>query len=158
MSERRPHWDDDLIFAVIGAVEDPIEMTVEDAYSILASVEDWQKAHRRTVSKCSTAGEPLCECCYDWYDYSVQARQAEATIQRVREWAVEARSTPNDYDEDTEERIMCGKEVLRLLGCVKTCHCGQYEFWRGETWSKTFPSNVLHTDIGCGAEGGDGDD
>ena len=45
MTERRPHWDDDLIEAVSSALENPFHD--EMVYAIIAAVEDWQVANAR---------------------------------------------------------------------------------------------------------------
>ena len=44
MTERRPHWDDDLIDAVNGAMENNAYHD-EMVYAVIAAVEDWQDAN-----------------------------------------------------------------------------------------------------------------
>lgn len=42
MSERRPHWDDELIFAVMSAAGDGGHLFIDDIHAVIAAVEDWQ--------------------------------------------------------------------------------------------------------------------
>lgn len=65
---RRPHWDDDLISAVIGATPPGTVTVTYDVYAVIAAVEDWQDANGF-----SRAGA------------LARAEQAEAAIARVRE-------------------------------------------------------------------------
>lgn len=45
MTERRPHWDDDLLAAVLRYLHDPAPLTDDDrAWNIVEAVEDWQDA------------------------------------------------------------------------------------------------------------------
>jgi hypothetical protein len=49
MSERRPHWDDDLIRAVIdagGKPPPPNQLSKDHAYRVIAAVEDWQDTRK----------------------------------------------------------------------------------------------------------------
>ena len=72
MSERRPHWDDDLIVAVGDAIEhaDPtVHPTVGMVNDVIAAVEDW-------VYDNFQGGE---------YDNPVEYTPEELAIQRVRE-------------------------------------------------------------------------
>ena len=41
MSERRPHWDDDLIEAVNDCLDTSGDVISFDAYGVIAAVEDW---------------------------------------------------------------------------------------------------------------------
>ena len=42
MTERRPHWDDELITAVCAAVaNDHFYFTTDQVYDVIAAVEDW---------------------------------------------------------------------------------------------------------------------
>ena len=43
--KRRPHWDDDLISAVIGATPPGTVTVTYDVYAVIAAVEDWQDAN-----------------------------------------------------------------------------------------------------------------
>lgn len=45
MSERRPHWDDELIFAVMSAAGDGGHLFIDDIHAVIAAVEDWQDRH-----------------------------------------------------------------------------------------------------------------
>ena len=66
MTDRRPHWNDDLIEAVREAAL-PRNLYSEDIYAIIAAVEDWQSRNAiRLVS-----------------DLQGRLMQREATIQRV---------------------------------------------------------------------------
>ena len=77
MSERRSHWDDDLIVAVGDAIEhaDPtVYPTVGMVNDVIAAVEDWQSCQAMINISAST------------YAMTVgRAEDAEAAIQRVRE-------------------------------------------------------------------------
>lgn len=58
MSERRPHWDDDLIETVKDAISgycfDHVEGPLydEDVYRVIAAVEDWQSEHPEKFIGC----------------------------------------------------------------------------------------------------------
>lgn len=41
MTERRPHWDEELIFAVMSAAGDGGHLFIDDIHSVIAAVEDW---------------------------------------------------------------------------------------------------------------------
>ena len=44
MTQRRPHWDDELITAVCATVaNDHFYFTTDQVYDIIAAVEDWQE-------------------------------------------------------------------------------------------------------------------
>ena len=78
MTERRPHWDDDLITAVCatGSYSDgevDYWMTSDQVYRIIAAVEDWEK------ETFNAATEVLVE----------RIQKAEAQVQAVRD-AIEA--------------------------------------------------------------------
>ena len=45
MTERRPHWDDELIFAVMSAAGDGGHLFIDDIHAVIAAVEDWQDAN-----------------------------------------------------------------------------------------------------------------
>ena len=45
MTERRPHWDDELIFAVMSAAGDGGHLFIDDIHAVIAAVEDWQDRH-----------------------------------------------------------------------------------------------------------------
>jgi len=81
MTERRPHWDDDLITAVCSAAAPEFEdgpytlwLTSQQVFRIIAAVEDWQSCQAMVNISTST------------YAMTVgRAEDAEAAIQRVRE-------------------------------------------------------------------------
>ncbi len=89
MTERRPHWDDDLIDAVIRAESDAHDYEYR-AMAAIAAVEDW---HSRQ-SGC----EPPCTCWYDAAEQRLRAEKAEAQVQKVRrltfEWAQNSTCPP----------------------------------------------------------------
>lgn len=77
MTERRPHWSDDLIDAVIDAI--PLEYIVRwgkitgpGTYPVIAAVEDWQKKRWASITQ-----SPM--------EVAVQFNALEAAIARVRE-------------------------------------------------------------------------
>lgn len=43
MTERRPHWDEELIFAVMSAAGDGGHLFIDDIHAVIAAVEDWQR-------------------------------------------------------------------------------------------------------------------
>lgn len=91
MSERRPHWDDDLIEAVREAVFQCVDRdsggVFDDALpDVIAAVEDWQNKFttgRYAITLGRIGGRYLPE----WIAQSAihRAEQAEAQVQRVRE-------------------------------------------------------------------------
>ena len=71
MTERRPHWDDDLVYAVIheiGVLRPSPHSLRDTAYAVIAAVEDW-------VYDNFQGGE---------YDNPVEYTPEELAIQRVR--------------------------------------------------------------------------
>ena len=51
MTERRPHWDDELVYAVIheiGVLRPSPHSLRDTAYAVIAAVEDWHE--RETLS------------------------------------------------------------------------------------------------------------
>ncbi len=73
MTERRPHWDDELIFAVMSAAGDGGHLFIDDIHAVIAAVEDWEK------ETFNAATEVLVE----------RIQKAEAQVQAVRD-AIEA--------------------------------------------------------------------
>jgi len=71
MSERRPHWDGDLIDSVVHAISDNYDYEYR-AYAVIAAVEDWHRD--RWTGVCESPEEVVREL-----------KQAQAAIQRVRE-------------------------------------------------------------------------
>jgi len=92
MSERRPHWDDELIFAVMSAAGDGGHLFIDDIHAVIAAVEDWHKAKRDSRIRTHSEG------CWRWHNECaeglIEAQQRKiqqlanellTVIQRVRE-------------------------------------------------------------------------
>ena len=81
MSERRPHWDDDLIEAVNDCLDTSGDVISFDAYGVIAAVEDWHKAKRDSRIRTHSEG------CWRWHNECAEALivSQQAAIQRVRE-------------------------------------------------------------------------
>ena len=62
MSERRPHWDDELIFAVMSAAGDGGHLFIDDIHAVIAAVEDWHKAKRDSRIRTHSEG------CWRWHN------------------------------------------------------------------------------------------
>ncbi len=75
MTERRPHWDDELIFAVMSAAGDGGHLFIDDIHAVIAAVEDWEK------ETFNAATEVLVE----------RIQKAEAQVRAVRELCQSAR-------------------------------------------------------------------
>ena len=75
VTERRPHWDDELIFAVMSAAGDGGHLFIDDIHAVIAAVEDWEK------ETFNAATEVLVE----------RIQKAEAQVQRVRALCQSAR-------------------------------------------------------------------
>ena len=76
MTERRPHWDDELVDAVIheiGVLRPSPPPLANTAYAVIAAVEDWQVQHARD-KVVMVAGNP-----------GTYVEGLEATIARVRQ-------------------------------------------------------------------------
>ena len=90
MTDRRPHWDDDVITAVMSALPEQAKRVVgaNDVFRIIAAVEDW---HERKGEE----NLPLLMAMMNAEStkFRRRAEQAEATIQRVRELHRPSRST-----------------------------------------------------------------
>ena len=69
MSERRPHWDDELFDAVIDGFR--ITPYDDEVYAVIAAVEDWHRD--RWTGVCESPEEVVREL-----------KQAQAAIQRVQ--------------------------------------------------------------------------
>jgi hypothetical protein len=103
MSERRPHWDDELIFAVMSAAGDGGHLFIDDIHAVIAAVEDWQDRH---------TDSPNCGVCDEQWPC---AASAEAAIARVREKPyLNARphGQPEPWREGYNQAL---REVLRAL-------------------------------------------
>ena len=90
MSERRPHWDDDLVEAVRSKIgihqHGPIgEIRIynpfdDEVYNVIAAVEDWHKAKRDSRVRTHSEG------CWRWHNECAESliEWQQAAIQRVR--------------------------------------------------------------------------
>ena len=94
MTERRPHWDDDLINAVFRIMDDyaaEVLRRVVDhgtpTFDIIAAVEDWQIAKAGPGKYAITLGVIGGKYLPEWIAQSAidRATKAESKIQRVRE-------------------------------------------------------------------------
>ena len=91
MTERRPHWDDDLVNAVIDLQYhwdypeiDPINHDAVNAawaHEIIATVEDWHKVKRDSRDRTHSAE------CWRWHQECAEhlIERQRSTAQRVRE-------------------------------------------------------------------------
>jgi hypothetical protein len=81
MSERRPHWDDELIFAVMSAAGDGGHLFIDDIHAVIAAVEDWHKAKRDRRDRTHS------DECWRWHQECAEhlIERQRSTIQRVRE-------------------------------------------------------------------------
>jgi|GEM_PF-2588335 len=83
MTERRPHWDDDLITAVMSALPEYAKWTLvsDDVFRIIAAVEDWHKEKRDSRIRTHSEG------CWRWHQECAEhlIEWQRSTIQRVRE-------------------------------------------------------------------------
>ena len=93
MSERRPHWDDELFDAVIDGFR--ITPYDDEVYAVIAAVEDWHRD--RWTGVCESPEEVVQEL-----------KQAQAAIQRVRGLhhfvvdEIETREGPEDVQHCSE--------------------------------------------------------
>ena len=103
MTERRPHWDDDLIDAVNGAVNRlkyPELWPNANLYAVIAAVEDWhekfvmhgafrvlaERAASAEADRDRLANQLLNEVPDSYIQMKARALTAEAAIERVREF------------------------------------------------------------------------
>ena len=83
-AERRPHWDDELIEAVLSEVTfdgtSVSRLFDAEAYAVIAAVEDWHKAKRDHRVRTHSAE------CWRWHTECAEAmiEHQQAAIQRVR--------------------------------------------------------------------------
>ena len=96
--ERRPHWDDDLIEAVMAEMPSAYDIDEGDfhLYEVIAAVEDWQSANGL-----ERVGELLGRI----QDANVRAIEAEAAIQRVRDLCERIRTDTYDLRPDSREAL-----------------------------------------------------
>lgn len=96
MTERRPHWDDNLIKAVRYAAHDWGPKSNLDTYAVIAAVEDWQVEQ-------AAPGVSVAELLSAW-----------AAIARVREWC-ELRYIPLDLTDWQQGFLNARDEVQAIL-------------------------------------------
>lgn len=96
MSERRAHWDFDLVKTVVEAMNRYGSGTVDSAFATIAAVEDWQAQHEIVSAPAVLIAQ-------------------QATIQRVREWIEERLSRPivSDYSAGYAAAV---DDMMRVLG------------------------------------------
>ena len=102
MTERRPHWDDELVYAVIheiGVLRPSPHSLRDTAYAVIAAVEDWHEkfvmhgAFRVLADRAASAeadrdrlaNKLLNEVPDSYIQMKARALDAEAAIQRVRD-------------------------------------------------------------------------
>ena len=109
MTDRRPHWDDDLLTAVHAAVaNDHFYFTTDQVYDVIAAVEDW------------ALSAPI----FDLY-LSRKHAPDKAAIQRVRE--LHGRHDPNcPYGEDCAGAGLC-------LACREEYPCATIRALNGDS-------------------------
>jgi hypothetical protein len=93
MTERRPHWDDELLFSVMSAAGDGGHLFIDDIYAVIAAVEDWQDANG--LSRAGTLMHRLID--------------AEAAIQRVRDACV------SSHVDDKGKKVVFLDRIQRAL-------------------------------------------
>jgi hypothetical protein len=102
MTERRPHWDQELEQAVSAVLFDCYEngISEEQVYQVIAAVEDWhekfvmhgafrvlaERAASAEADRDRLANQLLNEVPDSYIQMKARALTAEATIQRVREF------------------------------------------------------------------------
>jgi hypothetical protein len=99
MTERRPHWDDELLFSVMSAAGDGGHLFIDDIYAVIAAVEDWQDANG--FSRAGTLMHRLID--------------AEAAIQRVRDWCERGHYAPDTLSEWQRGFLTARREVRAIL-------------------------------------------
>ena len=61
-TQRRPHWDDELLFSVMSAAGDGGHLFIDDIHAVIAAVEDWHKAKRDSRIRTHSEG------CWRWHN------------------------------------------------------------------------------------------
>ena len=123
MTERRPHWDDDLVYAVIheiGVLRPSPHSLRDTAYAVIAAVEDWQIAKAGPGKYAITLGVIGGKYLPEWIAQSAidRATKSEAAIARVREFRMTV--TPNtDYNDGYNRALEDAKRALD--GPCPTC-------------------------------------
>lgn len=97
MTDRRPHWDDDLIEAVRYAAHDWGPKSNLDTYAVIATVEDW-------VYDNFQGGE---------YDNPVEYTPEELAVQRVRELCDLTERTVLDAMPELEGKVVVYTSLVR---------------------------------------------
>ena len=114
MTDRRAHWDDQLVTAVIheiGVLRPSPHSLRDTAYAVIAAVEDWMDANDNPLPH-------VLNECLQWLDAE------RAAIQRVRE--LHGRHDPNcPYGEDCAGAGLC-------LACREEYPCATIRAIEGE--------------------------
>ena len=80
MTERRPHWDDELIESL--PIPGHSYLEDEDIYAIIAAVEDWHKAKRDSRIRTHSEG------CWRWHNECAEGL-IEAQQRKIQQLANE---------------------------------------------------------------------
>lgn len=134
MSERRPHWDDELIFAVMSAAGDGGHLFIDDIHAVIAAVEDWhekfvmhgafrvlaERAASAEADRDRLANQLLNEVPDSYIQMKARALTAEAAIERVRSACNRIIENAQRFDLDDEHGLVYGqwmtaKSILRAL-------------------------------------------
>ena len=105
MSERRPHWDDELIFAVMSAAGDGGHLFIDDIHAVIAAVEDWHKAKRDRRDRTHSAE------CWRWHQECAEhlIERQRSTAQRVRDACV------SSHVDDKGKKVVFLDRIQRAL-------------------------------------------
>ena len=121
MTERRPHWDDDLVNAVIDLQYHCVDCMEDDypeidpinhdavnaawAHEIIATVEDWHKAKRDSRDRTHSAE------CWRWHQECAEhlIERQRSTAQRVRDACV------SSHVDDKGKRVVFLDRIQRAL-------------------------------------------
>lgn len=105
MTDRRAHWDDALVYAVIheiGVLRPSPHSLRDTAYAVIAAVEDWMDANDNPLPH-------VLNECLQWLDAE------RAAIQRVREVCERDSFWLNDTDSFGTSRALTVSQVLKAL-------------------------------------------
>lgn len=134
MTERRPHWSDDLIDAVRDAVDvefdDIWKLSDDSILAVIAAVEDWHKAKRDSRIRTHSEG------CWRWHNECAEALivSQQAAIQRVQEEVGGDNPIPKASDGMDNVVAYCAgyvdalRRVRRALDGVR-CGAGESEVY-----------------------------
>ncbi len=121
MTERRPHWDDDLVNAVIDLQYHCVDCMEDDypeidpinhdavnaawAHEIIATVEDWHKAKRDSRDRTHSAE------CWRWHQECAEhlIERQRSTAQRVRDVCM------SSHVDDKGKRVVFLDRIQRAL-------------------------------------------